>query len=294
MPFGILTAYHLVSVGVAGTFQSCFALWLVTETNYNNFFQTHNTLNSAAFCALETFNYAGPEYSTGVCMLALAVQRFILVRMPFKAKAILTTKFYKIVTIVLLTFAGVMTVGTVVFSMLKKILDNECTPYYYSSTRVQGIVESTIFLFIPAFICVVLYSQVGVALWHSVSMQARNRQLTILFIISCVTWILLWVPSKVFYILYDSWEFDLKSYEILTKRSHGYFIIQGFYHCVYLAFSALNPIIFILCCTPTQQPLKSFAQRLRGVFRCFSLCEQKREIPNNAGKTSETPANNIR
>ena len=133
-------------------------------------------------------------------MLATAVQRFILVALPFRAKWILTERYYKTVCFSIAALSVTLTAAAVARTLFENQLNSEiveCSGIsFYGNRTVRGVTDGIVFILLPALACVGLYTYVAVALWKQKSNVKRNRQLSILFMASCLVWIVLCLPLK--------------------------------------------------------------------------------------------------
>ena len=143
------------------------------------------------------------KWTTPLTLTTVALTRYITVCHPVFSK---TQKFLKLqkyanITITALSWGLIFCNTCYVGFHFEpyKTLDFEiCEMSYYQSERQKALVEGSVLFLVPATACLVLYTFVGVRLWKMTSMQRRNRQLTVLFLSSCVVWIVFWLPPVVF------------------------------------------------------------------------------------------------
>ena len=79
-PFAIQTFCHLVGNGVALVYVEAFEVFVELDAK-EEYFQI---FKDKKYCVANVVTFAAPDYSTGLGMVALAVQRFILVVKPFE------------------------------------------------------------------------------------------------------------------------------------------------------------------------------------------------------------------
>ena len=210
----------------------------------------------SVFCFVSTMEMDGPLYSTGFAMIALAVQRFILVKRPFTAQQTLSKRYYLIsgaictvLSLVLILSSSLVTV------FLNKDVCRETS--FYNNKQLRAIADSMIFYIVPVICCLYLYISVGIELWKKETQVARNTDLTILFLTSCFTWIVPWFPTILYLLLFQSIEYTADVFNNEPSILFLYIWHAPFFHL----FSALNPIIFFLCYKPSQSPLKAISHR---------------------------------
>ena len=94
---------------------------------------------------------------------------------------------------------------------------------------------------------------------------SRNRQLTILFMINCFMWIVLWGPMFCWMVVVNPQD---SPYANRFQQTYTFVILVCYCNASFYLFCTINPIIFIICYKPVQQPLKSIVQKWIG--RCTS------------------------
>ena len=209
-----------------------------------------------------------PFNPIGLAMVSMAFQRFILVKMPFKAQAILTEAYYKTVC-----FAMIVIPMTLIFAAIgRTLIENQlygdvfdCDGRsFYGDRRVRGIADGIIFVLVPALICTVMYLSVAIELWKRQANRKRNRQLSILFMLSCLAWIVLCLPLKIIDIYQGGLhiKFNEATLPKFFQLSRANFLAPILIQVLYPLFSTINPLIFIACCVPTQQPMKIVIQKI--------------------------------
>ena len=245
----------LISSGICAFYNSVMSLIRVNVTPVVILYMIkHDHDYGTIVCFIHTLAMNGPMYSTGFAMIAMATQRFILVKRPFTAQQILSKRYYVITGAICTVLPSVLI--TLAFAVARS-LNSQCREMsFYNNRAIRGIADSIIFYLAPVIVCLGLYIPVGIELWKKETQVARNRELTILFLTSCLTWIVLWFPT--FWFL-----FVFQSLEIQDYVNGGLFRVFLLYcHTpLFLSFSALNPVIFILCYKHSQYPLKAILER---------------------------------
>ena len=211
--------------------------------------------------------YLGDElnlFSTGYCVLALAMERFILVCLPFRAEKLLTKNnrvFASIALSLLLLFITVYNqlcsrLYSPHYSLLIKapaIAKYTC----YPETRSEILAKTVLFFVIPASVTSFLYIMIGAKLSKVKTNRNRNSDLTKAFLISCILWILLWFPDQLAKLI--KWfpeEHSLVYYTTTSSTiAHVLFL---FSRGVFMFYCLLNPVIFIFVSRGFQKPIKKF------------------------------------
>ena len=202
------------------------------------------------------------ELVTAITILAIACQRYIYVCKPHLP---LDERFYKRLVksnciITALTLLFILAGGVVIavrFASTGK--SSSCVGLYGSNDRWPVIVHDTFSFYIPAPVCTFLYICVGIKLWKTSSRRKRNRQLTVLFMLSCFLWIVFWLPTKVFF----TYTQRTMGVEYLASRSIAFFTLVKFSHVFAQLFSTTQPFVIICCYRPLSQPLLKLVLKLR-------------------------------
>ncbi|XP_075259987.1 uncharacterized protein LOC142351728 [Convolutriloba macropyga] len=155
-------------------------------------------------CTFYFFRVVFSQYTTGPCVLLLALDRFCAVCMPHRVKDILTRK----VRQVLCGGLTVMLIAIFICSCarMKYKWDNGyrlCYSTMYKTFERKIVLDTIFFLVIPGFLSFCMYSAVGWELMkrRRSSKHIRNRNLTIAFLFSTVFWLVCWTPATVEYAL---------------------------------------------------------------------------------------------
>ena len=213
-------------------------------------------------------------YSTGLCIALIAIERYVLICWPFHAKQVLTKK-NKVMGSVGLTI-------TIIAASLRYFVcwtrPSEETfrsfllslyPYLCLSGKREALLDIIIFFVIPALSTIFMYLCVGLKLRKAISNQERNRDLTIAFFLSCVSWVVLWLPKmisetlQIFRVqsMVSLFNGELSNVnmvvEVLMFVDSPLFLLNPF----------INPIIFIFVCRDFQKPMKKLWGKLRNKTR---------------------------
>ena len=255
-PFVVQTVCCLISSGFSALYTSTLSLIRANASVKVVLASVHfEVQHPKVSCFLYNLQFNGSMYSTGIAMIALASQRFILVKRPFTAQQTLTKKYYVIIGSICTVLPSTLIVSAF---LAASFFTTDCDQTsFFNYGAVRAIAYSIIFYLAPVILCLCLYIPVGIELWKKETQAARNRELTILFLTSCLTWIVLWFPAFLFLLIFQSSE------TVVDIFSGGYFRLflwlchQPLFHL----FSAVNPIIFIFCYKHSQSPLKAICHR---------------------------------
>ena len=187
-------------------------------------------------------------------MTSVAIFRYIVVCHPVFSKQPVFAKVRKYINIfiTLLTMAAIITNAGYVayhFEPYSPLKIGVCGQSFFKTDRQKALVEGVAFFFTPAAVCLVLYSFVGRKLWKTTTMQKRNRQLTALFLCSCVMWVVFWTPEKIFGFLSND---DSR----FTSRGKYFYIFLRLRFTIIHFFSMIQPIILVFCYRPPFEPLQ--------------------------------------
>ena len=207
-------------------------------------------------------------YSTGYCVLAIAIERFILVCHPFKVNTLLTKTKRKIVALLLTVFIlGYSSMDFICryFSFIYRASDvkENC----YGNRFVDAIIESVVFFAIPAVATIALYSLIGRKLKTVQANQDRNRDLTRAFAVSCFLWVVTWIPLIIVDVIFDFYYQFRIGLLMYTKT-----FLESMDLCYDLALfcSVINPFLFIFITKDFQGPLKKVWDCLKSFHSMFS------------------------
>ena len=219
------------------------------------------------FCR-DKLNY----YSTGYCIALIAIERYVIVCKPFKVNEILTTrnKYLSIIFLNVLLIAS-STREILCRNYLFMFFDETIWDYLCFGDVNESICEAFLFFLAPATVTCVLYASVGFKLAKVSSNQSRNRDLTIAFLISCLLWIVLWLPRIIKVFLQALLPPQTMSTDVsLTKLgtiSAGFEFVDS---ALYLLNPFINPIIFIFVSRGFQKPLRALWLKLHE-----TICKKK-------------------
>ena len=213
------------------------------------------------FCR-DKLNY----YSTGYCIALIAIERYVIVCKPFKVNEILTTrnKYLSVFFLNLLLVAS-STREILCRNVFSAFFNRTIREYMCFEDVNESIWEAFLFFLAPSIITCVLYASVGFKLAKVSSNQSRNRDLTIAFLISCLLWIVLWLPRIIKVFLQALLPPVRMSIKIrMTKLetiSAGFEFVDS---ALYLLNPFINPIIFIFVSRGFQKPLRALWLKLHG------------------------------
>ena len=210
------------------------------------------------------------EYSSGICAILLAYERYILVCKPFEKDKILSDqkrkKYYILATFGIL----VMTVGEGIVRYLT--YDFHCyTGFTFFkghkfeelSRIISGTVTAVLFSLIPALFCLYYYYHASSALFGRDKKIGRNLNLIACFSAICVIWLLslLLRYSVVLYqLLVSSYALKLHQYKypILNNKNIKYLLFN-----ISAVSSVCNPFLILLAQTDHREPFLKFLRRFR-------------------------------
>ena len=143
-----------------------------------------------------------PEHFTGPCTVALAIERFILVCVPFKASTWLSKRnrllAYSTILTLMIT-AGVFEISYAVTSgrfsdlcMFFPNADHEWIEESWEKPQYPSVVSAALLYALPAVVSILFYIKVGSRLLRKKNNASRNQIITVALFLSCVCWILLW------------------------------------------------------------------------------------------------------
>ena len=164
--------------------------------------------NTAFFCVC-TFEFSHmDEISTPMIMMALAIQRFFKVCKPFVSNRPNFRK-YQLWGNAILTILPLMVLTIHVAAVVYRYDGSEylrqvCYAGFFWDARYRVTIGGAIFFHIPVMICAVFYVFVGKSLMALTTMEARNRQLTRIFMASCILWFLFWLPERIMHFYYEN------------------------------------------------------------------------------------------
>ena len=207
--------------------------------------------------------------TTGYCVLVIAIERYIMVCHPFRAKQIIT-KTSRIISCVFLT---IFLLGYVIRSFYcSNILKMWSSSWYYKldfacidEYKSEELFESLFFFVAPAILTTILYTFVAVRLRKTRANRDRTRDITIAFLTSCVLWIILWFPEEASRLIDAFCHSDDKECQTDYNRPEtvAYVILQSFNSEMFFLYSMINPVVLVFVCRDFQKPVKKLFQRMR-------------------------------
>ena len=193
--------------------------------------------------------------SNGICLLAMAIERYILVCRSTDADNLLTSQRHRLLCVISTTL---IVVG-IVFNCFRLVHVEIYTAYFFNTgynetiAALMGAMGYLLFFITPAIFCCALNIKVAVALKNMISNQERNQQLTRALAVSTACWLLTWIPNVCIevYALNQFDGFYGRKYEVLQDVSRDFCMI----------FSVMNPIIFTILIRHLQGPINWFCRR---------------------------------
>ena len=131
-------------------------------------------MGSNFYCVVTELSVSGPMYTTALSMVTYAIQRFILVKLPFLAQTFLTERYYKTIGSLASMLSTTLMIASIAVTWKTKGNSDSYScvgSSFYDSDKVRAYIEGTIFFVLPAFICIFLYIPTGVQLWKTRSNQ---------------------------------------------------------------------------------------------------------------------------
>ena len=268
----------LVFVSFALTSEAIVRFWYFEtietgETNYE----------SHIFSCACTFGYSHMnEISTPIIMLALAIQRFFKVCKPFISNQPEFLK-YQLRGNVILTVLPFLVLTIHVVAVVYRYdgswnMQQLCYAGFFWDTTYRATIGGAIFFYVPVMVCAVLYVFVGKSLMAMTTMEDRNRQLTTIFMTSCVLWFLFWLPERIMYLYYE----NMSSTFLLGKSKLFHFFLNRndfFTHF----FSLLQPIVIVLSYRPLHEPIVNLYNKVLETCRKVFA---KNETQNQPGEST--------
>ena len=194
---------------------------------------------------------------SGYCIAPIALERYVLVCKPFQAEQILTKKNK-------LAVSFLFTLLICVASMRHFVCHELAFTYFRGKLcydwKIEEICEAVIFFIVPAAATSVLYFFVGVKLADSRSHRDRNRDLGTAFLLSCVLWIVLWIP-KIVATLIDSFELLENPRYTLNGALKVAIGIKFVDSELYALNPFINPMIFIFVVRGFQKPSRKICKK---------------------------------
>ena len=191
---------------------------------------------------------------TGVCLLVMAIERYILVCRSTDAERMLSKTKHR--TLCFLSTASIL-VGFAI-NFLREAVDTDVAAFYrvvpWNVLPIMKGLDFLLFFIIPAIICSVLNIRVSLTLKKMMTNRERNLQLTRALAVTTICWLITWTPNVCIeiYALSRFQGFFSRKYEVLQNFSRDFCKI----------YSALNPIVFIVLIRHLQEPFKQVKDKL--------------------------------
>ena len=260
-PIALQAFFTLVFVGLTRTLEASVHWWFFWKNEASG--RNHEDTVLHCIC---TFGFSHMnEISTPMIMLALAIQRFFKVCKPFVSNRPEFRK-YQLWGNVILTILPflILTIHAVVVVYRYEPdwhLRQFCYAGFFWDTRYRVTIGGAIFFYIPVIACAVLYVFVGKSLMAMTTMEARNRQLTRIFIASCVLWFAFWLPERIMHHYYEN------TTSIFGKSKLFYFFMNrnDFFTQFY---PLLQPVVIVFSYPPLQEPFVNLYNKVRGKCCC--------------------------
>ena len=146
--------------------------------------------------------------STGICLLALAIERYIFVCKATSAQTLLSKKRH----IILCSFSTCSILISFSAILIRMMSEHNCVSNSHeqlcfnlpNNIWISALLEIIFLFLVPASICVVLYYKVAKTLKARRRNDDVNRRLNIGFTVTCAAWILFWIPSEILHFVYIS------------------------------------------------------------------------------------------
>ena len=260
-PLFLQSVLDLVFIGltcmISGIFKTVF--WFGKRTEEANNF-TYSPLEGVSLC-LCIFEYTLiNQCTTPLTMLALTVQRFYQVCRPIDGKSEEFLKRQSMAFVLLTAVASAIFSGELVFILIKVMPEvhgtqfnlsnfDTCEYVIFSTPKIRSIISGIVLFLLPALCCSVLYTKVATDLRKMISQREPNKQLTIPFMVSCILWVVFWLPEKLFNLL-DS------PFAYLGILGKFYSVFHLTYLYITLLFSAIQPLFIILLYRPISEKLR--------------------------------------
>ena len=260
-PVALQAFIALVFVGFASTLEAIVHFWFFWKNEPDVRYHEDTIL----YCVC-TFGFSHMnEISTPMIMLALAIQRFFKVCKPFIANRPEFRKYQllgnAILTILPFLILTIHAVAVIYRYDAGWYLRQLCYAGFFWDTTYRATIGGAIFFYIPVMVCAVLYVFVGKSLMKMTTMEARNRQLTRIFMASCILWFVFWLPERVMHFYYE----NNKSLLGKSKLFHFFLNRNDFFTHF---FSLLQPVVIVLSYRPLQEPFTKFYYKIRGKCGC--------------------------
>ena len=201
-------------------------------------------------------------------MCILAVERFVSVCFPSRAKELLTLRKRYFLAIAITSILAIYCVFDQLCTgemFATSIVLDSAHKQYCPPRKHKKLTEGLIFFIIPSVITSVLYCFVGLRLRKRSANKDRNRDLTVAFILNCVLWIFLWLPIQVERTIEEytrkhnpvMWRGGVTaSTEVSLKMS----LLSG---TLFMISALVNPLVLIFVIRAFQNPARRIMKKLR-------------------------------
>ena len=271
-PVFLQSVVDLIAVGISCTAYGCLTIYSLKDDS-DIVLATSNLpiwLSKCLCICVFLFTLVN-KYTTPFTMLAVAIERYYRVCKPFDVNSQRFEKVEKIITIIITVLPVVFLTPELAFIIYQSVpfqhgiwdgLNRSSCEFglLEINRRIRWIVNSVIFFFIPATACFVLYIKVVIELRKMLTQVERNRELTILFMISCFAWIVCWLPEGVGNLVLPPTDPDF-------NEKVAFWIFRQFYSNLTLLFSAVQPILLILSYRPIKEPIAVLFSKIYTLFR---------------------------
>ena len=280
-PVGFQAAVDFIGPGLANLVYEVQAYLNFNEKHLTNakdyapmfddgkYYLTKFFLNSEVFglsgCILLFGRILLNEYSTGICILATALIRYLLVCHP--TSSFLNAKKLKVMAILIVGLTTLALAANIFEMVYRETEDtfqasvpkhaiqgpnyNNCV-LTLDRKALRVSIEGFFLFLLPVTISSVLYARVIRVILKRKQDVDRNKSLTKAFVISWISWIICWSPNYVLMLTNPSDRYFREP----TVGFHIYKYSLSFRDTVQSVYSQLNPFILIIVLRPFRETLK--------------------------------------
>ena len=200
--------------------------------------------------------------STGICILAITLERYIFIGPATQAAIWLSKKRHKILCAV---FSTLIPIGA---SM--DFLDKYYFQEFICLSAALRLTVILVFFAVPIGLCLFLFSRIAQFLRNMLTHQERNQQVTRAFAATHLTWRAFWTPRTVFTLVelvnHNQWfELSLSRY---TFGDTHHKLWDNFFESISLLYSTVTPIIFKILLRSAQEPFIKIFNWITGKCAC--------------------------
>ncbi|XP_075253178.1 uncharacterized protein LOC142344976 [Convolutriloba macropyga] len=229
------------------------------------------------------------QYTTGPCILLLAVDRYISVCWATRAKQILSQKTRRFLCLALLFLNIAIFITAPTRALLVYYRSGRqrlsCETMMYSKYETKIVADLVMFYAIPAFVSIFLYSFTGYQLLSSRNnKKIRNRNLTIALIASTVYWFLCWLPNA-FLSIYSRVRGTSSG---LYQQEYWYYVLSEYRHMVYLSHAFCNPLFILFVSRRFQEPFFNWTRKHLGFCKAHNVFKRISKTTSTSGKTNSS------